>query len=286
MIRVTSSKVIKRLEERKVKGELIVYICTLLISIILISIAFIPGGAEFFETVLLSIGCSGIAASIMAMFLEYVNLKREQTKKNYYRYVYFNDLSQQLKKLFERVLWFDKAIGSVDLTKDINYFLSLDFVCEAGVMNIDETISFDEAEKRIKDIIVKYKKESWSDSSIIWEDTTVMFRIIGRASEGLYDEIERLKNNRLVLVLYDIVNDDEVQDILNCIEEFPRALLTDKLNNSTALSFMWNGYKNVRKICDFNDEFYVSWQPKCDIKKLYFDSKLEETDVESINKCE
>ncbi len=274
MIRVTSSKVIKRLDEKKVKGELVVYICTLVILAIFISISFIPGGADFFKTVLLSIGCSGIAASIMAMFLEYVNHKREQTKKIYYRYVYFNDLSQQLKKLFERVLWFDKAIGSVNLTKDVNYYLSLDFVCEAGLMNIDETISFEEAEKRIKDIIEKYKKENWSDSLIIWEDTTIMFKIIGRASEGLYDEIERLKNNRFGLVLNDIVTDDEVQEILNCIEEFPKALLTDKLNNSTALSFMWDGYKDIRNICEFTDEFYVSWQPKCDIKKLYFDSKL------------
>ena len=53
-------------------------------SIGLILFSFIPYGWKIWENILVSIGCSGIAAAVMAIFLEmHDERKEEKGEKNY-----------------------------------------------------------------------------------------------------------------------------------------------------------------------------------------------------------
>ncbi len=86
MVRIVSSKNVKNKKKRITSGTMIIYGITFLVSIGLISISFCPGGFEVAGTVLLSIGCSGVAAAIMSIFLEISNIQNKKEQEEFWRY--------------------------------------------------------------------------------------------------------------------------------------------------------------------------------------------------------
>ena len=74
-----------------------IYIWTIILSLLLL----IP--AAIWEnrilTILSGIGCSGIAAAIMAIFLEMTSLKKESVRKAKTRSIYFRTLNLNYSRL-------------------------------------------------------------------------------------------------------------------------------------------------------------------------------------------
>ncbi len=274
MVHIVSSKNIKSRKKRILSGAMLIYGITLLVSIFLIVVSFCPGGYEAAGTVLLSIGCSGVAAAIMAIFLEISSVKNKKEQEEFFRYTYFNDLNQQLKKLFERLLWFDKTLGNVDISKDMDYYLSLDFISEAEMLDVYETITFKEADLRIQKLFEKYKEEKWNDNEITWEQINRVLQIIGRASVGVTYEIDRLKDDKFELIQRGIIDANDIEEIIRCVDGHTRMLLTGKMKSINSLRFPWKAYKKLHDICGFCDDFYVSWQSDRNILDVYVDSKM------------
>ena len=94
-----------------------IYIWTIVISLLLLIPACIWNCNIM--TILSGIGCSGIAAAIMAIFLDMASLKRENERKAKTRAIYFRELKEQLKMMIERILWFDERLNeNFDWDKD------------------------------------------------------------------------------------------------------------------------------------------------------------------------
>lgn len=58
-----------------------IYLFTIAISVGLIFFSFVPYGWKVWENILISIGCSGITAAIMAIFLELYDEKKERSRR-------------------------------------------------------------------------------------------------------------------------------------------------------------------------------------------------------------
>ena len=85
-----------------------IYIGTIVVSILLLIPACIWQSTIL--TVLSGIGCSGIAAAIMAIFLDDASIKKENKRKARVRAIYLRDLKEELKMMLERILWFEKRL--------------------------------------------------------------------------------------------------------------------------------------------------------------------------------
>ena len=95
------------------------YIATIAISIILLIIFY------YFETeiseIMINISCSILAASILAVFIDEMNLKREIKEKNKFKKIYFEEINNHLSLILGEILWFeehknDDFIGGWDTT--------------------------------------------------------------------------------------------------------------------------------------------------------------------------
>ena len=82
------------------------------IAIIISALFLVPSlicKCPVFDT-LSGIGCSGIAAAVMAIFLERANAKRECERTAMAKSLYFKQLYDQLIMMIERILWLDERL--------------------------------------------------------------------------------------------------------------------------------------------------------------------------------
>ena len=276
MVKMTEKITYPVRKKKKISENMCFYIISLAVSFIMVIVSLCPGGIEAAGTFLLSVGCSGIAASIMAIFLERISNKKDRDRKAFYRYIFFNDINNQLRMLFERIIWFDKALPKLELSKDVQYYMSLDFVSEAYFLDIDECMVFSDAEKTINEIMEKYKADKWDDEKINLERVNKMFQIIGEASKCLSNEGEKVKTFRLEIIQDDIMDVSELDEIIRSIDDFPQALSLGKGHALVAIKFLWDEYKKVRELCGYTDDLYVFWQPPHSILRMSYDRKKKE----------
>ena len=104
-----------------------IYFWTIAISILLL----IPycNWDHSFLSIISSIGCSGIAAAIMAIFLETAAENRERERNAKARSIFFKGLSDELKTTLERILWFDSRIedNEFDWSKEPASYYTVNF---------------------------------------------------------------------------------------------------------------------------------------------------------------
>ena len=81
-----------------------IYFIGLAISVLLIILSIYC--CPFCAAILSGVGCSGVAATVMAYFLERASAKRKADRLKNARYVYFQSLNNQISMLIGRTLWF------------------------------------------------------------------------------------------------------------------------------------------------------------------------------------
>ena len=113
-----------------------IYIGTIIVSLGLILFSFIPHGWKIWENILVSIGCSGIAAAVMAIFLEMHDERKEEKRRKELRQTFLVELDSELRHLFERVLWFEGVLDKIDLSKEIEHYTSINFIKKRILLNI------------------------------------------------------------------------------------------------------------------------------------------------------
>ena len=258
-----------------------IYIITIEISIGLIFFSFLPYGWKVWENILVSIGCSGITAAIMAIFLELYDEKKERIRRKQLRQAFLSGLECELRYLFERVLWFDNVLDKINLSKDIEYYLSLDFISEAYSIGYYQQTSFNACEREIEQICRKCQPESLlcKDSEMI-SKVQKMFSIIGSASKTIIAEFDIIKRNQMFLITNGIFTSEELKTMHTCIGKNVELLSTPNTSYGLPLNFLLEGYKNVHKWGQFEDDtMIISWKNcKNPIELLIEKRKKEATD--------
>lgn len=255
-----------------------IYLFTIAISMGLLFLSFVPYGWKVWENVLISIGCSGITAAIMAIFLERYDEKKEKSRREQLRKIFLLSLNQELKHLFERTLWFDHVLDKIDLSKDIEYYLGLDFIREVHTAGYYRQALLDECEGEIEQICNKYLMESLTSKEV--ETRTKiqkMFSVIGSASMSIITELDNIKRNQIFLITDNIFSSEELKEIYILIGENVELLTTPDTAYGVPLIMLLDGYKKIHRWGQFeNDIMFICWQSCNNPAKLVIEKRKKE----------
>lgn len=235
-----------------------IYAWTIVISLLLLIPACIWNYPIL--TILSGIGCSGIAAAIMAIFLDSAALKRENDRKIKARAIYFKELKEQLKMMLERILWFDERINDeFDWDKEPPVYSSFQYMIYANQKYpSDEKISFQEAEMRLLALTEKYSLEQQSNMQTDQlQKVQKMFCILATSGLSLLSEVNSIKENRIELDAEEYLSLKEIEELIFQISLSISLMLKPKKNYGVAISSLVSAYKTVCNAGNYTDEINI-----------------------------
>lgn len=238
-----------------------IYVWTIVISVFLIIPSYIWNYNIL--TILSNIGCSGIAAAIMAIFLDSAALKRERTRKAKARAIYFRDIKDQLKMLLERILWFDQRLeDDFDWNQDLAVYSSLEYMLYANLQYPNgEIISFEEAEKRLNVLKNKYSLDQQSKvQSDYLLKVQKMFMILAASGITLLSEVNSIKEREIELYSEDYMSLEELKNICSQISLSISLMYKPNKNYGVAILLLVSAYKTVCKAGSYTDRISIGLQ--------------------------
>ena len=97
---------IKKIKKHNQLKPYVFYIIALLISIAM-TIPFWCYYQDIWAIVLESVGCSGVAASLMALFLYLFDSGNKQKQLELYRTIYVKPIEEEILGIFQKIMWFE-----------------------------------------------------------------------------------------------------------------------------------------------------------------------------------
>lgn len=245
-----------------------IYLTTSVISLVLM----IPGciWSHCVLNMISSIGCSGIAASIMALYIEQNSEKKEKLRLADAKNLYFKELNNQLNMTLGQILWFDEKMNDsqFDWSLPIEQYCSLSYMIQAKAKD-DCKISFEEAKARLKKVSEKYNLESQKKMT---RDELFkvqkMFRIIANYSKDLLFEIEKVKENKLILDTVEYLEMDKTDDLLFNISLGIGSMPLPKKNYSLAINQLLSASELIREVGQYTDPICIDLRRSIQINEL------------------
>ena len=235
-----------------------IYIGSIVVSILLLIPACIWQSTIL--TVLSGIGCSGIAAAIMAIFLDSAALKKENERKSKARAIYFRELKDQLKMMIERILWLDERLNDdFDWSKDPIVYSSFQYMIYASQQYPhEEKISFEEAETRLNTLKEKYSLEQQSKMpSDQLQKVQKMFLILSASGLTLLSEANSIKERRIELDAEEYLSLSEIDSMCFQISLGVSLMCKPNKNYGAAVSSLVSAYKTICKAGNYTDEINI-----------------------------
>lgn len=235
-----------------------IYIGTIVISLLLLIPACIWDNNVL--AILSGIGCSGIAAAIMAIFLDMAALKKENEHKAKTRAIYFRELKEQLKMMIERILWFDERLNeNFDWDKDPEIYSTFQYMFYASQQYPDEeTISFEEAEARLSILKDKYSLNQQSKmQSNHLQKVQKMFMILASSGIILLSEANSIKGCRVELDAEDYMSLKEIENICFQISLGVSLMCKANKNYGVAIQSIVSAYKTICKAGNYTDKINI-----------------------------
>ena len=249
-----------------------IYLCVIIVSLLfMIPACFYDVGVL---TVLSGIGCSGFAASIMAIYLENATQKKEKDRHQKARTTYFKNLNSQIVMLIERILWIDECMNDSNFNwnhdpmfySSINYLLSDDY--NSKNQN-SETISFDEAINRLIGIGRKYNLEQQAQmSNDNIDKVQKMFFILASSSSQLISEVRKVAENKLILSSEEYISLSDIDELCTDISLSVGLMGNPKKNYEFAISKLIEAAKTIREIGNYTNNICIGLHFSVSISEL------------------
>ena len=236
-----------------------IYIWTIVISLLLL----IPACIWEFTplTILSGVGCSGIAAAIMAIFLDSAAKKREDERKTNARAIYFRELKEQLKMMIERVLWFEERLNDDDFdwSQDPESYSSFRYMIYASQRYPSgEKISFEEAEARLNGLRDKYSIDRQAKMEPTQrERIQKMFLILAASGMTLLSEANSVKKNRIELNTEGYLSLEEIESVHFKISLGISLMCKPNKNYGAAIESFVLAYKTICNAGNYTDELNI-----------------------------
>lgn len=222
--------------------------------------------------VLSGIGCSGVAASLMAIYIERNTQKKEKLRQAKAKSIYFKSINNQLKMILERIIWFDARMDESQFNWSLQpqEYSSIDYMIWANKeYKEQELISFDEAEKKLKVIGEKYdlkKQNSMKEDKLI--KVQKMFCIIANSSNYLLDEANWIKKNKLTLGIEEYLDMDQIDSLLYEISFAVGLMRSPNKNYSVAIDSLLEAAKIIRIAGQYTDVISIGLHGSVQISEL------------------
>lgn len=107
------------------------------------------------------IGCSALTASVMALYIEKSNDRKEKIRLNKAKRIYFKRIEQELNMILGKIIWLDDKIDDKEFewSLQLKEYFTFAFMVWSGRNYVNKKISLAEAEKILNIIRDKYKIE-------------------------------------------------------------------------------------------------------------------------------
>lgn len=235
-----------------------IYFITLFVSLLLVVLPLFCEADVC--SILSSIGCSALAAAVMALFLERAEAIREIKKKQLSRNIYFRQFNSQITMLIERVIWFDERMD--DQTFNWNYeegkYSTLQYMVWADSKYEERNMPFAEAVAILERLERKYSKEQMMNCSPQEKDKIrKLFSIISVSSKAFVTSAIGIKDDKLILAVSDYLSISDNESIQFEVQLIMGTMLKklDAYNN--AISSLIRLAKKVREIGQFDNEIRI-----------------------------
>lgn len=207
-----------------------------------------------------SIGCSGIAASIMAIYIEQNNEKKERIRLNKAKSLYFSNINSELNMLIERILWFDERMKEEQFnwTLPLENYSSFKYMLWANVKYKEVEISYEKAKEKLKVIEEKYSLEKQNEMA---EEEKIkiykMFCIIANSSECLLKEVNMIEKNKLTLDMAEYLPLDKVKSLIFGIPFGIQMMNSPGKNYSAAIRILVDALDLIRETGQYTDNIRI-----------------------------
>lgn len=192
------------------------YVITIIVSIILMIPYGLDNSCGWFN-LLSGIGCSGVAAALMSIFLDRINEKREQERKDRFISGYFYPLYHELSLFLGRLLWINEHINDDEIICDLplDYYYSKHFMIKFNPNSQScNCLEFQEAKAQIRSLEDKYSILKMKNMPLEKLDRIKrMFLILHYGSLNLVSEVEKIKNNAILLDSESYFSLDEINQL-------------------------------------------------------------------------
>lgn len=235
-----------------------IYFITLFVSLILVILPlFCEAGIC---SILSSIGCSALAAAVMALFLERANAVREEKKKQLSRNIYLRQFNSQITMLIERVIWFDERMDdqAFNWNNEEGTYSTLQFMVWADSRYEERSISFEEAVAILEELERKYSKERMANCSPQEKERIQkLFSIVAVSSKAFVSTAIGIKDDKLILAVSDYLSIGDNESIQFDVQYIIGTMLKklDAYNN--ALSSLIRLAKKIREIGQYSNEIRI-----------------------------
>lgn len=246
-----------------------IYIWTIVISTAFI----IPGCIVSYPVlnVLSSIGCSGIAAAIMAIFIENHTKNQQETIKKKARKAYFQELHGQLKMMLERIVWFDERMDDVqfDWGKNPIEYSSLKYMIWASENYSEYNMSYNDIRGTLLKIADKYNLEHQENMSTNEKIKVYkMFNILGVSGTEIVRQIEIIDANKLMLDMEDYISLDDISGLYSSIRMAVFLMMSNGKNYGVSVSQLLSAYDKMSSYCDGDKSFRIGMHGSISWKEL------------------
>ena len=259
-------KAFKVLKDFCVKNP--IYVITILISIVL-TIPFMIWGTNVLS-VLSGIGCSGIAAAIIAIFIDAKIDKDRKKKIEKAKEVYFKKLYDELVMMLQRILWFEKRLPEDDFDWNMppEAYSTISYMLFSSKFP-NENISFEEATKRLEDCSKKYGLESMKLLSDKEKGKIVkMFRIVAASGDYLKMHLETIKKNEIALNVEEYLSFEDINTLTFNINLALTLMEKTNKNYGAAINSLVSSVKKLRETCGYQNEFVIALQGSFPMKDI------------------
>jgi len=263
------SKIKKRIDKNQYLkiNNIKIYFSFAILSIIFILISHIFNHEIL--NILENISYSILAATLMAYFMDYNNLKIKQNDINEFRTTYLEEINIHLSLMIGHLLWLEEHINDESINWDLEpqSYLKIDFAVFVSTNYEKQVIPFNQAIKKLEKISNKYsydKIEGMSEKEK--NKIRKIFKISSLECERLLVELDTLYKDKIILDVKNYIPLKDTEKLIWDISICKKIMEKEKdTNYKVAINLLISSAKTIKKIGDYNNPITINFD-ECFIK--------------------
>lgn len=218
--------------------------------------------------IFINIFCSILAASILAVFIEEMNIRQETIEKNKFKKIYFNDINDDFSRIMGQILWFEehKDDDFIDWNQNIEYFLDYKFNILASKFTTPYETSFEKATERLMNISKKYTYDEISEMSYDEKlKVSKMFNIISHDCINLFFKFKQIESNKIELDIGNYIKLEDLEEVLNNMKRCCYIMSNKEKAYGVGITLLISSANKMREVGNYNNninigmnEFYIN----------------------------
>lgn len=257
------SKIKKRIDKNqylKIDNKKI-YFSFAILSIIFILISHIYNH-EILK-ILENISYSILAATLMAYFIDYNNLKIKQNDINEFRTTYLEEINIHLSLMIGHLLWLEEHIKdeSINWELEPQSYLKIDFAVFVSTHYEKQVIPFNQAIKKLEKISNKYSYDKIKGMSEKEKNKILkIFKISSLECERVLVELDTLYKDKIILDVKNYIPLKDTEKLIGDISICKKIMEKEKdTNYKVAINLLISSAKTIKKIGDYNNPITINF---------------------------